>query len=156
MNLSVLWEGTKDHPDQVRARNATIETVTEILRQVQFWSEADQLRTKDWGDSNSTFASRSNYNFVIISDIPTLHFTVVSIVLPPFFCDQTTYVDVSVCCIHLLSGSLRFTSRRSYPNTYTNFDIVQGGSAILILSSEKSGSVKYINTSRVHSFRTPS
>jgi len=47
VNLSILWEGPRDHPDQVRARNETVEKVTEILGQVQLWTDAEQLRTND-------------------------------------------------------------------------------------------------------------
>jgi hypothetical protein len=47
VNLSVLWEGLRDHPAQVRARKETVEEVTQILAQVNFWTEAEQLRNKD-------------------------------------------------------------------------------------------------------------
>lgn len=46
VNLSVLWEGMKDNPEQVRARAETVEKVTEILEQVRLWMEAEKLRAK--------------------------------------------------------------------------------------------------------------
>lgn len=45
VNLSVLWEGARDSPTQVRARNEAVEEITEILGQVEIWTQAEKIRS---------------------------------------------------------------------------------------------------------------
>ena len=41
VSIAVLWEGVRDDPEQVRARSEVVETVTEILQQVELWRTAE-------------------------------------------------------------------------------------------------------------------
>ncbi|PIL36747.1 hypothetical protein GSI_00436 [Ganoderma sinense ZZ0214-1] len=43
VSIAVLWEGVRDDPAQVRARADVVETVCEILQQVEFWKNAERL-----------------------------------------------------------------------------------------------------------------
>ncbi|KAG2146754.1 hypothetical protein DEU56DRAFT_786239 [Suillus clintonianus] len=40
VSLAVLWEGTRDAPDQVRARLQIVQSVSELLKQLAMWSTA--------------------------------------------------------------------------------------------------------------------
>jgi hypothetical protein len=40
VSLAVLWEGTRDVPDQIRARLQIIRSVSEVLDQLVMWSKA--------------------------------------------------------------------------------------------------------------------
>ncbi|GLB33731.1 putative dynamin family protein [Lyophyllum shimeji] len=44
VNLSILWEGTRDDPTQVRARKDIMTIVTCVLEQIHFWTTAEQNR----------------------------------------------------------------------------------------------------------------
>ncbi|RDB22483.1 Nuclear GTPase SLIP-GC [Hypsizygus marmoreus] len=44
VSLSVLWEGTRDDPAQVRARQSVITLVADILGQVQLWTQAEKTK----------------------------------------------------------------------------------------------------------------
>ncbi|KAF5388296.1 hypothetical protein D9615_000347 [Tricholomella constricta] len=44
VNLSILWEGARDDPAQVRARKDIMVMVKAILDQTQFWSHAERAR----------------------------------------------------------------------------------------------------------------
>ncbi|KAI0786384.1 hypothetical protein C8Q75DRAFT_771545 [Abortiporus biennis] len=44
VSMAVLWEGAHDDPKQVRARFEVINTTTEILNQIQLWTEASQKK----------------------------------------------------------------------------------------------------------------
>ncbi|CCM01707.1 uncharacterized protein FIBRA_03772 [Fibroporia radiculosa] len=44
VSIAVLWEGPRDDPSQVKARDAIVATMTEILEQVQFWQQAERRR----------------------------------------------------------------------------------------------------------------
>ncbi|KAG5641399.1 hypothetical protein DXG03_005335 [Asterophora parasitica] len=46
VNLSILWEGTRDDPAQVKARNDIMIIVEAVLTQAQLWTEAEQARDK--------------------------------------------------------------------------------------------------------------
>ena len=43
VSIAVLWEGVRDDPGQVRARAEVVETVCEVLQQVDFWKNAERL-----------------------------------------------------------------------------------------------------------------
>lgn len=47
MNLAVLWEGARDSPAQLRARQAIIEIVQVIKEQVKIWIEADKIKQQN-------------------------------------------------------------------------------------------------------------
>lgn len=42
VNISVLWEGVRDDPSQVKARQEVVESVSKILQQVELWTKAAQ------------------------------------------------------------------------------------------------------------------
>ena len=42
VSVAVLWEGSKDDPEQVRARADAITVVRQIIEQVQLWQSAAQ------------------------------------------------------------------------------------------------------------------
>jgi hypothetical protein len=44
VTLSVLWEAHHEDPAQAKKRSDVVETITNILSQVQYWKEAEQLR----------------------------------------------------------------------------------------------------------------
>jgi len=44
VSIAVLWEGVRDDPAQVKAREAVIASMTEIIGQVDLWQEADTVR----------------------------------------------------------------------------------------------------------------
>jgi len=44
VNLSILWEGTRDDPTQVRARKDIMTIVTSVLEQIHLWTTAEQRR----------------------------------------------------------------------------------------------------------------
>ncbi|KAH9482911.1 Nuclear GTPase SLIP-GC [Psilocybe cubensis] len=44
VNLAVLWEGARDNPEQLRARQAMLEIVQIIKEQVKIWIEADKIK----------------------------------------------------------------------------------------------------------------
>ncbi|KAI0079668.1 hypothetical protein K474DRAFT_1683062 [Panus rudis PR-1116 ss-1] len=44
VSVAVLWEGTRDNPAQVRAREEVIDTMNEIIKQVTLWQEAAQKK----------------------------------------------------------------------------------------------------------------
>ena len=44
MNLSVLWEGVRDDPAQVRARKSVVDMVSEVQNQLCLWTKAAQLK----------------------------------------------------------------------------------------------------------------
>ncbi|GJE84682.1 nuclear GTPase SLIP-GC [Phanerochaete sordida] len=44
VSVAVLWEGTRDDPAQVKARAEVVECVTDILREIELWQTAAQLR----------------------------------------------------------------------------------------------------------------
>lgn len=44
VNLSVLWEGMREDPAQVRARKHVVDVVSEILKQLEFWMTAAQTK----------------------------------------------------------------------------------------------------------------
>lgn len=44
VNLSVLWEGMREDPAQVRARKYVVDAVSEIQTQLRFWSLAAQTK----------------------------------------------------------------------------------------------------------------
>jgi hypothetical protein len=44
VSLSVLWENPRDTAAQVRARKEVVDSVTDILVQVELWKLAEQLR----------------------------------------------------------------------------------------------------------------
>ena len=41
--MAVLWEGPRDDPRQAKARGDVVDTVQEILRQVELWKSAERL-----------------------------------------------------------------------------------------------------------------
>ena len=41
--MAVLWEGPRDDPRQAKARADVVDTVHEILRQVELWKSAERL-----------------------------------------------------------------------------------------------------------------
>ncbi|KAG1755777.1 hypothetical protein EDB19DRAFT_1956649 [Suillus lakei] len=45
VSLAVLWEGTRDVPDQIRARLQIIQSVSELLDQLTMWSAAEKAST---------------------------------------------------------------------------------------------------------------
>lgn len=42
VSIAVLWEGPRDDPSQVKAREMVVATITEILSQVEFWQQSEQ------------------------------------------------------------------------------------------------------------------
>lgn len=44
VNLSVLWEGMREDPGQIRARKHVVDAVSEIQRQLGFWTTAAQTK----------------------------------------------------------------------------------------------------------------
>ncbi|CDO74067.1 hypothetical protein BN946_scf185043.g117 [Trametes cinnabarina] len=42
VSMAVLWEGPRDDPQQTNARTEAVETVSEILRQLELWTEAEK------------------------------------------------------------------------------------------------------------------
>ncbi|KAF8897466.1 hypothetical protein BD779DRAFT_1432811 [Infundibulicybe gibba] len=44
VSMSVLWEGARDDPAQVKARQRVVTIVTEIIRQVEFWTTAEATK----------------------------------------------------------------------------------------------------------------
>ncbi|KAH7922469.1 hypothetical protein BV22DRAFT_1106623 [Leucogyrophana mollusca] len=44
VSLAVLWEGTRDDPNQVRVRQETVNSVSEMQQQMQLWTQAEQMR----------------------------------------------------------------------------------------------------------------
>ncbi|RXW25223.1 hypothetical protein EST38_g555 [Candolleomyces aberdarensis] len=44
VNLSVLWEGVRDDPAQVRARKFVVDMVSEVQKQLRLWTEAANLK----------------------------------------------------------------------------------------------------------------
>lgn len=44
VNLSVLWEGMREDPEQVKARNATVTRMDDIMQQIRLWNDADKIR----------------------------------------------------------------------------------------------------------------
>lgn len=40
----MLWEGVRDDPEQVKAREAVIASTTEIIHQVELWQQAATKR----------------------------------------------------------------------------------------------------------------
>jgi hypothetical protein len=44
VNLSVLWEGMREDPAQIRARKYVVDAVSEIQTQLRFWSLAAQTK----------------------------------------------------------------------------------------------------------------
>ncbi|RPD61950.1 hypothetical protein L226DRAFT_613292 [Lentinus tigrinus ALCF2SS1-7] len=43
VSIAVLWEGVRDDPEQVAARAEVVETVSDILQQVQLWKAAEAM-----------------------------------------------------------------------------------------------------------------
>ena len=39
----MLWEGVRDDPEQKKARVEVVETVNEILQQVELWKSSEHL-----------------------------------------------------------------------------------------------------------------
>ncbi|KAH9844070.1 Dynamin family-domain-containing protein [Rhodofomes roseus] len=44
VSIAVLWEGVRDDPAQVKAREAVIASMTEMIEQVGLWQQADTVR----------------------------------------------------------------------------------------------------------------
>lgn len=44
VNLSVLWEGVRDDPAQVRARKFVVDMVSEVQNQLRLWTEAARFK----------------------------------------------------------------------------------------------------------------
>ena len=44
VNLSVLWEGMREDPAQIRARKYVVDAVSEIQAQLRFWLSAAQTK----------------------------------------------------------------------------------------------------------------
>lgn len=44
VNLSVLWEATRDNPAQKRTRLGAVEIVNDVLNQVDLWNKAREDR----------------------------------------------------------------------------------------------------------------
>ncbi|KZT72577.1 hypothetical protein DAEQUDRAFT_685625 [Daedalea quercina L-15889] len=44
VSIAVLWEGPRDDPAQVKAREAVVASMNEIIQQVGFWQQADTKR----------------------------------------------------------------------------------------------------------------
>ncbi|KDQ65115.1 hypothetical protein JAAARDRAFT_188367 [Jaapia argillacea MUCL 33604] len=44
VSLAILWEGPRDDPSQVQARYQMVKTVTQIVDQLQLWTQAEQSR----------------------------------------------------------------------------------------------------------------
>lgn len=40
----MLWESVRDDPEQVKAREAVIASTTEIIQQVELWTQAATVR----------------------------------------------------------------------------------------------------------------
>lgn len=49
--MAVLWEGVRDDPAQVKARLQVINSVTEILDQVDHWQQAARLHREAKGEA---------------------------------------------------------------------------------------------------------
>ncbi|OBZ71936.1 hypothetical protein A0H81_08311 [Grifola frondosa] len=47
VSIAVLWEGQRDDPAQVKAREEVVRTVCEIIGQVQIWSQAEEFGRAD-------------------------------------------------------------------------------------------------------------
>ncbi|KAI0721894.1 Dynamin family-domain-containing protein [Cerioporus squamosus] len=43
VSIAVLWEGVRDDPEQVKTRAEVVETVSEILQQVELWKAAEGM-----------------------------------------------------------------------------------------------------------------
>ncbi|KAI9063349.1 hypothetical protein FKP32DRAFT_1592405 [Trametes sanguinea] len=43
VSMAVLWEGPRDNPQQAKAREGVVQTVSDILRQLELWREAERL-----------------------------------------------------------------------------------------------------------------
>jgi len=54
--LAVLWEGARDDPKQVQARKEIVGITTDILGQVQFWTQAEKMKREVEADWNSSMA----------------------------------------------------------------------------------------------------
>lgn len=52
VNLSILWEDADESPTQVAARAEILAITADILNQIEFWSQADKLRTANMDASN--------------------------------------------------------------------------------------------------------
>ncbi|KAI0320228.1 hypothetical protein OF83DRAFT_1215368 [Amylostereum chailletii] len=46
VSIAVLWEGVKDDPTQIRVRAEVVQTMSDVIRQVNFWSDARELRER--------------------------------------------------------------------------------------------------------------
>ncbi|OSC99144.1 hypothetical protein PYCCODRAFT_1446932 [Trametes coccinea BRFM310] len=52
VSMAVLWEGHRDDPQQANAREKVVQTVSDILRQLELWREAERLsHTKSGGEA---------------------------------------------------------------------------------------------------------
>ncbi|KAJ6614316.1 hypothetical protein B0H10DRAFT_2045676 [Mycena sp. CBHHK59/15] len=47
VNLAVLWEGARDDPAQVKARSEVVKTVSQVLDQLSFLTEAEKARHRN-------------------------------------------------------------------------------------------------------------
>jgi hypothetical protein len=54
--LAVLWEGARDDPKQVKARKEIVNITTDILSQVQLWTEAEKLKREVEAEWNNSMA----------------------------------------------------------------------------------------------------
>jgi len=44
VSLSVLWEGTRDNPAQLKARKEIIDLVRTVQEQIRLWTQADKMK----------------------------------------------------------------------------------------------------------------
>lgn len=57
VSLSVLWEGTRDDPTQVRARKTVVDVVADILGQILMWTQAEKSRNSNVEESDNAMVT---------------------------------------------------------------------------------------------------